>query len=66
MLLHDRPQAPTRQPFSVLESILTVNDGTSVGVQALAGDEAAVLTGKEDETGCDLAGLTRAAHGGGE
>ncbi len=35
-------------------------------MQALAGDEAAVLAGKEDETGRDLAGLTRAAHGGRE
>lgn len=35
-------------------------------MQALTRDEAAVLAGKEDETGCDLAGLTGSAHGGGE
>lgn len=35
-------------------------------MQALTGDEAAVLAGKEDETGSDLAGLAGSAHGGGE
>jgi len=53
-------------PFSVLRSTLTVDDSTSVGVQALSGDKAAVLAGKEDETCRDLTGLTRATHWGGE